>query len=359
MFVEELSNAGEWEDFVQSVPTGTFYHSLKWKEVIQKSFPHRAAYLVVREANGKVVGVSPGFITETFHTRIYDSTPYSDYGGPVIETPHISKASLAILDFIRDLSSSESLAYSRFRVTEKGLANCLSLQTEFAESNTVGVMEINLTTTPSRFIWSNLFSYARQKKFKLMERRGFQVREARTRSDLGVFYNLYLKNIIHLGARPYPYSFMESIWDTLFPSYVRIWIVEKEKPLAALLAFRFAQKSFAAYAGIERDLQPVHLRPPVSFMYYLEWMEIKKAEEEGLCGVSLGSTPSDPCNRYFLQKSSMGCVFYPQAIILNPLCSSGRILVKMRGTGVRMWKGVRSYLPRPLTRILESKLDRL
>jgi len=62
MFVEELKDKTEWKTFLQSSPEATFFHSLKWKEVIQKSFPHSALYLTIRDVNGMIVGVCPGFI---------------------------------------------------------------------------------------------------------------------------------------------------------------------------------------------------------------------------------------------------------------------------------------------------------
>jgi len=310
-------------------------------------------YLVVRDGGGRLVGVCPGFITESLHIKIYDSTPYSDYGGPAIETPYVARASFAILDFLRQLSSSQGLAFARFLVTEKALARHLGSPISHTESN-FGVMEINLTATPSQFIWSHVFSKNRRQKFNQMERKGFQVREARTRSDLQVFYNLYLRNMMHIGARPYPYSLMESIWDTLYPSFVRIWILENRKPLAANLYFRYAQKSFWAYAGIDRNETLVY-----PLLNYLIWTETKKAEEEGLLQLSLGSTPSDPDSMYFIQKSSMGSEFHPQTICWHPLSPSGQILIQMRPFAAFAWKTFRGASPKLLERILERKLASL
>jgi hypothetical protein len=251
MRVEELNNAKEWEKFVCSSDAGTFYHSLKWKEVIERSFAHRALYLVARSTDGRLVGVLPGFITQSFCIAIYDSIPYSDYGGPIIDPLYSPHASLAMLGFLRDLSLSRALAYARLRVTSKSLVGLLRSQGVYAES-TMGAMEIDLAKTPSKLIWDNVFSSSRRKKFRQMERRGFQVREAHTKSDLRIFYNLYLKNMTYLDAHPYPFSFMEAVWDKLFPSFIRIRILENRKPLAAKLFFRLARKSFSAYVGIDR-----------------------------------------------------------------------------------------------------------
>ena len=355
MYVEELSNTEEWENFALSMPSGTFYHSLKWKEVICKSYRHQPLYLVVKDTGGKVVGLSPGFITESLHTRIYDSIPHSDYGGPLIEGPHIARASIAILDFLRELSPSQGLAYARFLLMGNTVKSHMISQIGCSESN-VGVMEIDLTTTPSQFIWNNIFSSHRRKKFHQTEKKGFQAREACAKSDLQIFYDLYLKDMTHIGARPRPYSFMENAWDALFPSNIRLWILDNKEPVAAKFFFKFAQKSFSVFVGLDRH---VPKPAPVSPVDYLTWHEIKKAEEEGFSCVSMGTTPNDPHDNYFVQKSQLGGKFHPQSMIWTPLSSSGQILVQMRSTGVHMWKKARSFLPSSFTRTLEGKLDAL
>lgn len=357
MYVEELTNANEWEDFVKSVPSGTFYYSLKWKQVIQKSFAYDPLYLVVRDARDKMVGVCPGFITKSFGTKIYDSTPLSDYGGPAIEASHLSEASFAIMNFLRNLSNSKGVRYSRFRVTEKSLGTHLKWNLCYTES-CIGVMEVDLIKTPPAFIWNTIFSGRRRNLFRKMERKGFQVREAQTRADLRVFYNLYLGNMMRIGRHPLPYSFMESVWNALFPSHVRIWILEGEKPIGSALFFKHSQKTFGAYIGINRaESRAQALRVKVAD--YITWAEIKKAEEEGFKCVSLGSTPSVPDHKYFVQKSSLGCVFIPQMILRSPLCLSGRILTQLRSPSVNAWKAIRSSLPSRLVRIIEGELDGL
>jgi len=158
----------------------------------------------------------------------------------------------------------------------------------------------------------------------------------------------------YIGANPYPLRFMENIWNILHPSYTRIWILEGERPVAANLLFKFGNKSFSAYVGIDRDQHSVY-----SPYYYLTWKEIKKAEEEGLSRVSLGSTLGDPENKYFLHKSSLGCIFRPQTIGWVPLCQYGRVLIQMRSMGLSVWKALRTALPSPIRRNMESRLARL
>jgi hypothetical protein len=352
-YVEQLRNEKEWETYVHSSDAGSFYHTLKWKKVIERSFPYSPLYLVIKEEDGRILGVSPGFIKKSFRTAIYDSTPHSDYGGPIIDPPYVPQASRELLAFLNKNSPVKGLTYAKFRIKDKSIIDSFKFQMGQTESE-MGVMEIDLSKTPTQFLWNNIFSSNRRKKFRQMERRGFQARIASTKSDLRIFYDLYSNNMMHIGANPHPFSFMENIWDLLYPSHVRIWILEKERPLAAKLIFRYEHKSFSAYVGIDRDRNLVNTR----LWEYLTWSEIKAAEEEGVRYISLGATPSDSKNKYFSLKLSMGCVFHPQAMIWSPLNSSGRVLAQTRFISASLWRHVRPSLPSRITRILESKLGR-
>lgn len=114
MRIEEMSSKREWETFVCSSDAGTFYHSLKWKEVIQKSFPFSALYLTIKDANGTLVGICPGFIQSSLHAKIYHSIPYSDYGGPVIARHCVKQAPLSLLSFLQSSCSDKDVAYAKF-----------------------------------------------------------------------------------------------------------------------------------------------------------------------------------------------------------------------------------------------------
>jgi hypothetical protein len=51
MIVEPLSDEKEWEEFVANSSKGTFFHTLKWKEVFEKLFSYESLYLVIRDSN--------------------------------------------------------------------------------------------------------------------------------------------------------------------------------------------------------------------------------------------------------------------------------------------------------------------
>jgi hypothetical protein len=91
MHVEELRNESEWEDFAKNIPEATFYHTIKWKKIIEKSFGFVPAYFTVKD-QGEVAGICPGFITAPWLLRTYNSLPNSDYGGPLFKNAHLARA---------------------------------------------------------------------------------------------------------------------------------------------------------------------------------------------------------------------------------------------------------------------------
>lgn len=350
MFVEELNNEEEWEAFLQASQAGTFYHSLKWKEAIQKSFHHSPLYLTIKDAKGNLVGICPGFIRGSRHMRAYHSTPYSDYGGPVIVDNCVKEATVSLRTYLQNQSSREKITYAKFNLVENKSAQFLKSSTCQVEK-AIGIIKINLKTTPTEFIWNKLFSGSRRRKLRLAERKGFEAWEAQTRSDLKDFYDLYSENMSHIDAPSYPYEFMENLWNLLHPKNLRLWVAGKNTKAASVLFFKHETGSYAAYAGIDRSKR-VH-----GLVNYLWWEELKKAEEEGLRQVCLGSTPSDPRNPYYIQKTSFGGSFHQQETVWFPLNSTGRILLELSST----WKNSRKILPPMLeknVRLAESKFGR-
>jgi len=357
MYIKELKNEREWETFLQASPEGTFYHSLKWKEVIQNSFPHHslnhAIYLTIKDANGTIVGICPGFIQTSMQMKIYHSTPYSDYGGPVMAGHCVEQASLSLRSFLQVFCSDKDIAYAKICFMDDKLAQSFKLPSGYVDANK-GIIEIDLKATPSDLIWKKVFSKNRRWKIRRFKRDGFQAQQARTKSDLIDFYDLYCKNMRYIGASPYPYEFIKNMWRILYPENLRIWLVGKEERIGGIVVFKYGQRTYWAYAGIDRKQGYSRY----SVVPYLLWKEIKTAEEEGYRYVSLGGTPSDPENPYYLQKMSFGGSFRQQKTVWCPFSSTGRILLQTRAKTIGAWRTIRNFLPIDIKRALESRLSR-
>ena len=351
MHVEDLKNEVEWENFQRNSPDGSFYHSLIWRKVIQKTFSYDAIYLTVKDESGRTVGAFPGFILNAMNVRFLDSIPHSDYGGPVIADDCIQQASLSLRDSLRTICLRKKIAYARFRFMEKRRTRRFFRHALGHVEKPVGIMEVDLKATSSDLLWGKAFSRNLRKKIRLIEKSGIYAREAHTRSDLKEFYNLYYKDMRQIGVSPYPYKFLESIWSILYPEKVRIWLLEKNEAIAGQLYFKDGQKSYAYLAGLDRK-RNVH-----EAINYLRWQEIRKAEEERYRCVSFGSTPSDPKHLHHVQKKRVGGTFHGQERVWYPMTSTACILLQTRALGITAWKSVGGLLPTGLKSVLEGALS--
>lgn len=72
----------EWNAFVHSQPSGTFYHLYEWRGIVAQHFAHDTTFLIARES-GRVVGVLPlVMVSSRLFGRILCSVPFMNYGGP-------------------------------------------------------------------------------------------------------------------------------------------------------------------------------------------------------------------------------------------------------------------------------------
>lgn len=341
MFVEELKNKREWDEFLKCSSDGTFFHSLKWKRVIQQSFSYPALYLVVKDENETVVGICPGFVLRFGPLKIYASMPHSDFGGPVIDKRSIQKASLSLRDFIKELCAAKGIAYAKIWFTDNHLGQFFKLPCGYVDTST-GIVEIDLKATPSDFIWRNVFKKKQRKKFNGYEREGLHVREASTRSDLEEFYALYRCNMNYIHAYPHPYSFFENMWKLLFPENFSIFLVEKEKVIGGSAFFKYKEKLYETYAAIDRNWNGIH---QYSVQPYVSWKLIGWAEENGFRYYSLGGTSSDPAEEHHSQKIGIGGAFVQQEGVFIPSSYSAQVFLLGLRQIASTWRTIRKVLP--------------
>ena len=350
MYVEELKHKSEWEQFLQTCPNATFYHSPQWKQVLEQSFT-RPLYLAVRNENGTLVAMCPGFILNSGIGKIYQSTPRSDYAGPIIVDHCLDCAPQSLLKYIQSYCSNNHIAYAKVCLTENLPKMVFRSPAMFSESSG-GVVEINLKATPSHHLWNKVFSSSLRKRISRIERNGFQAQEAKTKSDFREFYALYAQNMKYIGASPFSYEFMENAWNLLYPDKLRVWLAGKNKIIAGIAVLKYGQGTYVSYTGIDRKLSHTYSVNP-----YLVWHEIKKAEEEGCQLVSLGSTSSNPRETHHLQKIELGGLFRKQTTVWYPFNFVGQSLLLCRIKTVNAWKNIRDFLPQSLKRGLEKRLS--
>jgi len=353
MYVEELRNESEWEDFIETIPEATFYHTIEWKKIIEKSFGFVPAYLTIKD-QGEIAGVCPGFVTTPLGFRIFTSLPNSDYGGPLFSKAHLARGMTFLRNFLTGYCSENGISHSKLCLLGDSPKQFLEMPFTHIDRSK-GIVEIDLKATPPEFIWSKLLSGEVRRRIKRFENDGFRLEQIRSRSELEEFYCLYRSNMRYIHAPEYSYRFFENIWSKMSSGEFRVWLVNGRLSLGGTACFVYRKRLYLVYVGINRklDLSRYNVTP------YMCWSLTKWADEQGLRYVSMGSTPANPQDSHYRLKIRFGAKFIQQNTVLIPYTYNAKTLFAVRNSVVSSWKAVRSILPTNFKTSLERRLFQL
>ena len=349
MHIESLGNSEEWENFVINSSKGTFYHTLKWKRVLEEAFPLKTEYLVIRDSTGELVGVCPFVISKVAKLfNVLDSLPKSDFGGPLIKEECIEEAATILNRYLKELRGTKGITYAKIRCSDENLYNQLKSVVATVDTST-GTMNLNLKEKRPAFIWNEIFTQKSQQRtyIRRFEQDGFRNREAETAEDLNTFYNLYYSNMNYIGASPRPLEFFRKAWALLYPDYFNILLTVKgERCIGAEAFFIYKPKGavYQTFIGLDRNVGTQYRT-----YYYLCWGLIKWAEKNNFKQVSFGSTPADPNSINYSQKRKFGAEFNQDFVLFLPF---NMRLFQLRQGMLKLGSRVAERLPKGLQRRL-------
>lgn len=349
MQVERLTNDAEWEDFVATTPGGTFYHTLKWKQVLEQARGLETEYLVVRDSKGELAGICPVAVTRRSPLfRILDSLPRSDFGGPLFRPEDVSEASAVLRRHLKTLARQRGLAYAKMRCADPLVAqNMRSRMSTVATS--AGTMSIDLSDRSLDYIWEHVFTQkAGQRTYiRRFEKDGFRNVMATGPEDLETFYRLYYDNMTYIGALPFPLSYFQKLWELLYPDHFAIMLTVRGQECIggqAFFVFRRQGTIYQTYVGLERQVGTQY-----RVYFYLGWGLLCWATEHGLRTVSLGGTPADPASTNYREKAYFGATFHQDYLVYLPFDLK---LFLLRESTFRVGRLLQRWLPRRVQRRL-------
>lgn len=351
-FVEELQDAEEWESFLKVMSQATFFHSLKWMKLLKETFSLPTLYLTIKDGEGNPIGVCPLVVSNWGPLKVYESLPYSDYGGPVVKNGSAKEASISLWKFLERSSCENNVALTKMLFVNKEISRFFKSQNTYVDKIR-GVIEIDLEVKPSSFIWDKIFRSSERKRIRRFERDGFQVRETWSRSDLTEFLVTYYKNMEHINAPAFPLKFFENIWNMIYPENFNILLAEKNNTVGGIAFFKYMNRIYLDYLGIDREALSSRYR----IAPYMYWKAIKWAEENGFRYVCLGATPSDPRNTYHSQKTMFGGSFFQQENVYVSFASNRSAFPLAMLKAMRVWETLRNVSPEAFRKTLKRLID--
>jgi FemAB-related protein (PEP-CTERM system-associated) len=251
-----------WDEFVLSHPAGTFFHLLKWREVLQKSFGYEPMYLCVKEA-GQIRGVLPLFLVKSLlFGRSLVAMPVGVYGGPIASDEQSNRS---LLQQATHFAKEHRVRYLEIRGNPYNASDVLP----HANGNALRWSRKDLYVTFMGQIEpteeANLARIPRKQRRMVRQGDKHGLRAIFDNSRLREFYDVYAESVRNLGTPVYGYTYFENLVAT-FGHQCKILLVEHHKKIiAGVLSFFYRDQVLPYYGGALKEF--FHLAPN-DFMYW-------------------------------------------------------------------------------------------
>jgi hypothetical protein len=312
--VEELgdSNAADWDHVNEIAEDGSFCHSLKWKEVLERTFGYQARYFLVYRDH-QPIALFPLYKTKikwfsgltTLPMSVYDHILVTDKQDPMIIEQALSK--------IKDLMKREELCFANLGLTAEMKNYFPDLSATLF--TTGGNMVLNLRENSTDKIWTSL-SYNQRSKIRRFEKDGFTVHEADSTEELNTFFRYCAKHMNYVNTRRrqssdkqwYPTGFkFEHELIRVYKNEVVVAMLRRNQQIAGgalYVLFTPTRKMYGRILWSNREL-PNRYNPTSA----LSWYGVRRASEMGFSTFCFGDTQDDPNSIHYITKAKFGAQF--------------------------------------------------
>jgi FemAB-related protein (PEP-CTERM system-associated) len=336
-----------WDDFVLTNPSGTFFHLLRWRDIVSRSFGHEPFYLYAEE-NGQIVGVLPLFLVKSLlFGKSLVTVPLGVYGG-VVGACHAAERFLfqAAVELARKLR----VRYIEVRgnpFTKDSVRRSVGGEPD-------GLQRSDLYVTFQREIDSdpeiNLSRIPRKQRRMIRQGQKHGLRSVMDENRLRDFYTVYAESVRNLGTPVYSYRYFQQLTKVMGDACRVLLVEHQEKTIAGVLTFFYKDQMLPYYGGslpAYRDLAPN------DFMY---WELLCFGAEQGFKVFDFGRSKVDSGSFHF--KRHWG--FEPLALPYHYYCVNGARIPDTSSRNPRLQWAVKlwRHLPLKLTMALGPHLVR-
>jgi len=255
------SDHAQWDAYVATQPSATFFHLAGWKTVIEQAFGHRTFFLFAQQA-GQIVGILPlARVKSLLFGHSLSSLPFCVYGGVVAEAEDVREALEAEACRLADELQVDHLEMrNRHPVHDEWPKKALyvTFRKEIADS-----IEQNLSNIP--------------RKQRAVVRKGIKAGlESRVDAEVNDFYALYAESVRNLGTPVFSKKYFQ-VLKTVFGDACEVMTVTHQgKAVSSVMNFYFRDQVLPYYGGGGVDARALKAN---DFMY---WEVMRRACEKGL-----------------------------------------------------------------------------
>lgn len=244
-------------------PGGTFFHQTAWMRVLEKTFDHKAQY-VLGEREGRIVGIAPLFrVSNWMVGNCLISSPLAAYGGILAED---AEAENALLECLKNEAREQQVDYLELRNPSGGTLPGFVPNTRYAG------FSMPLKKDPEAVLKGLpkdiRYMIRKAEKANLSIRRGPEL--------IDEFYRLFAINMRRLGTPVFPRSLFTSLLEEYGKQIDVLIVYAGGRPVASAVSYIFRDSLHPYYIGgvpLARDLAANNL---------LWWELMKFAAQSGM-----------------------------------------------------------------------------
>ena len=325
----------KWNNFVNNQKETSIVHTIEWKNILEEVFGYEPFYHVIKNHEGKIVGISPAFICKTFFGKILISMPFFEYGGPFVLEEY-KDAYKELFKIYKELAENgrvkkikirtppNLIDYSEYDVAGLGFEKAVEAE-DF-------ILDLK-GKSYEKDVWNG---YKRDSNIRTDIRKALKQGTKINKShNWETLYKLIVEKDKELGSPPFPKKYFEKLEQQLRDklSYATAYITNEEitrdveepekedyttgqttnmMPAASMLSITFHNRMLIHQLGSDKEYLK---KCPASIL----WNEmIKDAMEKGLDEVDLGrSMPGSQHahikEQFLTKKREVYAFYYPRA----------------------------------------------
>ena len=261
--VRELADgdASAWDAFVETCPSGTFFHYSGWKEVIEQHLGHRCYFLLCEDESGISAVLPLARVRSLLFGDVLVSLPFLVYGGVA---GRCDRAMAALVDYAASLAKQLRVDHLELRHRDGPTAGWPAKETHVTFRKEIyDDSDRNLSAIP--------------RKQRAMVRKGIKAGlSTDTDNDPRRLHRILLECKRNLGTPFFSQSFIGKIIE-VFGDKVEVTIVRNgSADVAGVMSFRFRDEILPYYGGGGQNARSVYAN---DFMY---WDVMCRASEDGV-----------------------------------------------------------------------------
>jgi FemAB-related protein (PEP-CTERM system-associated) len=268
-----------WDSYVLNHPSGTFFHLIGWRAVVEKTFRHKPYYLIA-ESNGNssnpvnssnsintsnpIVGILPLFsVKSPLFCKSLVSLPFAAYGGILADNEQVENQ---LFGKAKEITCSDGLDYLELRNKDRGIENLpLKELYVFFRRRIFEDLESNMNAIPRKS----------RRMIRVGEKAGLSYKFGREEL-LPEFYEIFARSYHRLGSPVFSIKLFKNVLGELREQVNILLIKNREgKSISSVLTFFYKDQVLPYYAGSlfeYRDLAPND---------YMYWQLMKYGWENG------------------------------------------------------------------------------